>query len=95
MITREDVKHIADLARLKLTEGELEEYTRQLSAIIGYMDELNAIDTSGVEPTCFVVPGHDPQRDDVVQPSLDQDEAMKNGPMVKNGFFAVPKVIDQ
>ncbi|MBN1130333.1 MAG: Asp-tRNA(Asn)/Glu-tRNA(Gln) amidotransferase subunit GatC [Chitinispirillaceae bacterium] len=93
MIDREKVLQIAKLARLRLSEDEIEHFTGQLGSIFEYVEQLNAVDTSGVEPTCFMEPAHDPLRDDVEKPSLAVDEALKNGPRVKKGFFAIPKVI--
>ena len=93
MITREKVLQIAKLARLKLSEQEIENFTGQLGSILGFAEQLNQLDTQGVEPTCFMVPPHDPLRDDSETPSLDQEAALQNGPKVKNGFFVIPKVI--
>jgi aspartyl-tRNA(Asn)/glutamyl-tRNA(Gln) amidotransferase subunit C len=93
MITKKDVEYIATLARLKLTDEETEAFTGQLGAILDYIEQLNAVETADVEPTCFVAPDHDPYRDDIVRPSLSSEDALRNGPSVKNGFFAIPKVI--
>jgi aspartyl-tRNA(Asn)/glutamyl-tRNA(Gln) amidotransferase subunit C len=93
MITKKDVTYIADLARLELNDQEIESFTGQLGAILDHVADLNKVDTTGIEPTCFVVPDHDPLRDDVVKPSLPTDELLKNGPKVEGQFFAVPKVI--
>lgn len=93
MITKKDVTYIADLARLELSTPEIEAFTGQLSAILDHMRDLDKVDTNGVEPTCFVVPDHDPLRDDTVKPSLPTEELLKNGPKVEGSFFAVPKVI--
>jgi aspartyl-tRNA(Asn)/glutamyl-tRNA(Gln) amidotransferase subunit C len=93
MIDRDTVLHIAKLARLSLTEQELEKITVQLGSTLEYIDQLNRADTSNVEPTCFIAPLHDPLRDDTLRPSLTQQEVLQNGPSVKKGFFAIPKVI--
>jgi aspartyl-tRNA(Asn)/glutamyl-tRNA(Gln) amidotransferase subunit C len=93
MITREQVLRVAELARLKINEDEVETFTKQLGSILEFVEQLKTLDTSNVEPTCFLEPSHDPLRDDVEKPSLPRDEALANGPKVKNGFFAVPKVI--
>lgn len=93
MIDREQVVRIAELARLKITEAEVERLTRQLGSILEFVEQLKDIDTSAIEPTCFLEPSHDPFRDDVEQPSLSAEEALANGPRVKKGFFAVPKVL--
>ena len=93
MIDREKVLHIAELARLQLSEQEINDFTGQLGSIFEFVEQLNSVDTSSIDPTCFMEPAHDPMRDDVEQPSLPVDEALKNGPSVKKGFFAIPKVI--
>jgi|GEM_PF-243919 len=93
MIDRKQVEYIAGLARLSLTDAEIDSFTRQLGSILEYMEQLDRIDTSKVEPTCFVVPGHDPLRDDCVKRSLAPEHALQNAPSVKRGFFAIPKVI--
>ena len=93
MITKKDVTYIADLARLELSDSEVESFTGQLGAILEHVADLDKVDTTGVEPTCFVVPEHDPLRDDVVKPSLSSEDLLKNGPKVEGSFFAVPKVI--
>lgn len=95
MIDRDLVQHIASLARLALSEKEIEMFTEQLGSILQYADQLGTVDTGNVEPASFVSPLRDPLRDDVVQPSLPKEELMRNGPRVKNGHFAVPKVINQ
>jgi aspartyl-tRNA(Asn)/glutamyl-tRNA(Gln) amidotransferase subunit C len=93
MITKEEVLKVADLARLELSEPEIVGFTAQLGSILGYMEQLETADISGVEPTCFVAPGHDPLRDDEEAPSLPVEKLLANGPSVKKGHFAVPKVI--
>jgi aspartyl-tRNA(Asn)/glutamyl-tRNA(Gln) amidotransferase subunit C len=93
-ITREEVEHVARLARLALSEEEKAEMTAQLDAILGYMDKLNAVDTSGVEPTTTVIPMVSVMRDDAVRPSLSQDEALSNAPDREDAFFRVPRIIE-
>jgi aspartyl-tRNA(Asn)/glutamyl-tRNA(Gln) amidotransferase subunit C len=93
MIDRKTVENVARLARLKLTAQETEAFTGQLGSILEHIDQLNTVDTSGVAPTCFIVPEHDPLRSDEVRASLSHQQLMGNGPSVKKGHFAVPKVI--
>jgi aspartyl-tRNA(Asn)/glutamyl-tRNA(Gln) amidotransferase subunit C len=93
VIERKTVEHIAHLARLEVSEEEIASFTRELGAILEYVEQLNEIDTEKVEPTAFMVPEHDPLRDDTVRESLPADAILKNGPSVKKGFFTVPKVI--
>jgi aspartyl-tRNA(Asn)/glutamyl-tRNA(Gln) amidotransferase subunit C len=95
MINRGQVLKIAKLARLRLSESEIENFTGQLGSIFEFVKQLDGVDTSKVEPTCFVEPSHDTLRDDIEKPSLSQEDALRNGPKVKKGFFAVPKVIEQ
>ena len=95
MIDREQVLRIAELARLKLSEAEIGNFTGQLGSILEYVKQLDEVDTAKVEPTCFMEPSHDPLRDDTEKPSLSQEESLQNGPKVKKGFFAIPKVIGQ
>jgi aspartyl-tRNA(Asn)/glutamyl-tRNA(Gln) amidotransferase subunit C len=94
MIDREQVLKIAQLARLKLSEEEIKNFTGQLGSILDFVKQLDKVDTSKIEPTCFVEPSRDSLRDDAEKPSLSQEEALRNGPKVKKGFFAIPKVID-
>lgn len=93
MIERETVEHIAHLARLELTEEETTLFTKDLDSILEYVKQLNEADTDNVEPTSFMVPDHNPFRDDVELDSLPKDKILQNGPSVKKGFFAIPKVI--
>lgn len=93
MVGPEDVKYVAALARLQLTDSEVEAFTHQLSAIVDYVAQLNEVDTSDVEPTAFVGPEHDPTRKDVPGGSLPREQILQNGPSVKKDHFAIPKVI--
>lgn len=93
MINSELVQKIASLARLKLTDEEIENFTKQMNSTLDYVNQLGSADTSGVEPTSLMVPAHDPLRDDVETESLSHDEILSNGPNVKKDHFAIPKVI--
>jgi len=95
MIDRDQVLHVASLARLELSEDEIGSFTTQLGSILEYVNQLDAADIAGVEPTCFMPPSHDPLRDDAETPSLPCAKILENGPFVKKGHFAVPKVIGQ
>jgi aspartyl-tRNA(Asn)/glutamyl-tRNA(Gln) amidotransferase subunit C len=95
MIGRKDVEYIAELARLELSESEIESFSHQLATTLTYIEQLNQVDTDQVEPTAFLAPEHDPLRDDVAQPSLPSEQALRNGPKVTRGCFAIPKVIEQ
>ena len=93
-ITEDEVKHIVRLARLSLSEDELSEYRGQLNAIIGHVEQLNTLDTTGIEPTSHVLPITNVMRDDVHTPSLSNDEALKNAPDPSDKFYRVPKIIE-
>jgi aspartyl-tRNA(Asn)/glutamyl-tRNA(Gln) amidotransferase subunit C len=95
MIDKAVVKHIASLARLSLSDAEVDSYAHHLGSILSYVDQLNKIDTSGIEPTAFITPAHDPLRDDTETASLPPETLLANGPKVTRGHFAVPKVIQQ
>ncbi len=92
-VNREDVEHIAELARLRFSEEELNNFTGQLNDILAYVDKLNELDTENVEPLSHPVEGNNVFREDEVKPSIDRDEALKNAPEKDEQFFHVPKVI--
>ena len=94
MITRAEVEHVARLARLELTQEEKERMAAQLDPILAYVDKLNELDTSGVEPTTTVIPMVSVMREDEVRPSLDQEEALANAPDRVDVFFRVPRIIE-
>ena len=93
-ITQKEVEHVAKLARLELSEDEKGTFTRQLSAILTYMDQLKTLDTSDVEPTMTVLPTENVLRDDEVRPSLPQERALANAPEQADGFFRVPRILE-
>jgi aspartyl-tRNA(Asn)/glutamyl-tRNA(Gln) amidotransferase subunit C len=93
-ITRAEVEHVARLARLALREDELESLTGQMDAILGYVDQLNELDTEGIIPTAHAVPMENAFREDRVKPSLGVEGALGNAPDAGAGCFRVPKVIE-
>lgn len=93
-ITRREVEHVADLARLELSEQEQETLTHQLSNILTYVEKLNELDTKGVEPTSHVLDIRNVMRDDVARPSLPQERALANAPEKAAGHYKVPKIIE-
>jgi aspartyl-tRNA(Asn)/glutamyl-tRNA(Gln) amidotransferase subunit C len=94
-ITREDVAHVADLARLTLTDEELDRFTDQLAAVLDHARDVEALDTAGVPPTAHPLPLRNVLRDDRVRPSLDRDEVLAQAPAVEDGRFAVPPVLGE
>jgi aspartyl-tRNA(Asn)/glutamyl-tRNA(Gln) amidotransferase subunit C len=93
-ITKQEVEHVAKLARLELSEQEKEKLTDQLSNILTYAEKLNEIDTSGVEPTSHVLDINNIMRDDVAGESLTQERALENAPDKAAGHYKVPKIIE-
>lgn len=93
MIDREDVIHIARLARLKLTGEEVELFSRQLGSILEYVKQLESAPTGGVDPMSVIVECHDSMRDDEPLPTMKRDEILQNGPLIREDYFAFPKVI--
>lgn len=94
-ISREDVAHVAHLARLELSGDELETYTEQLGAILDHAQDVAALDTAGVPPTAHPLPLENVLRDDVVRPSLDRDEVLAEAPAAEGAFFRVPRILGE
>ena len=94
-ITLQEVEHVARLARLALSDEEKEQMRSQLDRILGYIEKLNQLETSGVEPTSHVIPMTNVFREDAVVPSLPRGEALGNAPDPHEGFFRVPRIIEQ
>lgn len=93
-ITREQVEHVAVLARLALEDEELDTLTGQMDAILGYVEKLNELDTEGIVPTSHAVPMENAFRADEVRDSFPNEEALGNAPASDSGRFRVPKVIE-
>ncbi|ANX10681.1 Asp-tRNA(Asn)/Glu-tRNA(Gln) amidotransferase subunit GatC [Fictibacillus halophilus] len=93
-ISKDQVKHVAHLARLAVTDEEAELLTEQLDKIIGFAEELNELDTDNVEPTTHVLELKNILREDEVRNSVSVDEAMKNAPAQKDGQFKVPNILE-
>ncbi len=93
-ITKQEVEHVAKLARLEFPEQEKEKLTEQLSGILTYVEKLNELDTKGVEPTSHVLDIKNVMRDDVAVPGLAQDRALANAPEKAAGHYKVPKIIE-
>ncbi len=89
-----DVKYVAHLARLHLTSDEEQKFGAQLGQILGYIEKLNELDVSGVEPTAHAVPLVNVTRSDAVRPSLTNEDALRNAPAKANGLFIVPKIVE-
>ncbi len=90
---RIDVRHVAKLARLALTDAEVAQYGAQLSGLLNYVDELRELDTDHVGATAQVIESRNVMRDDTLAPCLARDEVLAQAPQAQNGFFRVPKII--
>jgi aspartyl-tRNA(Asn)/glutamyl-tRNA(Gln) amidotransferase subunit C len=93
-ITIKQVEHVANLARLRFDEEEKKRLAEQLGSILEYIDQLNKLDTTNVEPTSHAIPVKNVVREDVVKTSFTQDEALANAPSPVEGLFEVPKIIE-
>lgn len=93
-LTLEEVEHIAELARLRLTEDEKTRYGEQLSDILDYAARLQAVDTSGISPTSSALPTHSVLRSDEPRPGLSLQDVLHNAPNTENNQFRVPPVLE-
>lgn len=93
-ISKNEVKDTAELARLEFEDNELEKFTEQLGRILNYIEDLNELDTEDIEPTSHVLEISTPLREDKVNQLITEDEALANAPETNDGFFVVPKVIE-
>ena len=89
-----DVKYVAHLARVTLTSEESQRLGAQLRNILGFIEKLNEVDVSQVEPTAHAVPLVNVTRPDEIRPSLPQEDALRNAPAKANGLFMVPKIVE-
>jgi aspartyl-tRNA(Asn)/glutamyl-tRNA(Gln) amidotransferase subunit C len=95
VISRDDVLRVARLARLALTDAEVETMREQLSAILSHIDALKAVDTAGVEPTSHAVPQFNVMREDEPRPCFPVEEMLANAPDRAGDFFRVPRIIEE
>jgi aspartyl-tRNA(Asn)/glutamyl-tRNA(Gln) amidotransferase subunit C len=93
-VSHEQTRHIAKLARIAMTDDELERLVPELNNILGWVEQLGEVDTDGVEPLATVVDQKLRLRDDVVTDGNIRDKILANAPEAQHGFFAVPKVIE-
>lgn len=93
-LSREQVIEIADLAKLNLTEQEIEHFAEQLSAVLDYASRLDQLNTDNIPPTASVLPLQNVMRDDVVQPSLTPEQVVANAPAATSNQFKVNAVLD-
>lgn len=93
-ITHKDVENVALLSRLEIAETDMDKFTQQLNAILEYVEVLNKVDTTNVEPTAHVLQLRNVMREDVVHESLTREQALANAPEQEDGYFKVPKIIE-
>ena len=93
-IDKKTVEYVANLARVELGSAELENFSKQLHDILGFIDKLSALDISNVNPTSHILPLSNILREDIPHETLTPDEALKNAPARDGAFFSVPKVIE-
>jgi aspartyl-tRNA(Asn)/glutamyl-tRNA(Gln) amidotransferase subunit C len=93
-ITKKDIEHMADFAMLYLNEEEKELYTEELNGILNQIEKLGELDTKDVEPTVHLLPLKNVWREDKIEPSLESEQVFKNTENGEEGFFRVPKIIE-
>ncbi len=90
----EQVRHVAKLARLKLSDADVHRYAEQLTGVLGYVAQLKEVNVAGVEPMAHPLPLKNVLRGDVVKPGLTTEQVLANAPSRDGAFFTVPKVLD-
>ena len=93
-IDQAQVRKVARLARLELTDAEITEFTGQLSAILDYMEKMNELDTENVQPLAHCLPITNCFREDCIKESLGTEKTLANAPQTDGNFFKVPKILD-
>ena len=93
-LSREEVEHIALLARIGLSEEEVERFRKELSSILAYFSRLQEVNTEDVPPTSHVIPLSNVMREDKIAPSLPPEEVLSNAPEVEEGFIKVPPILE-
>ena len=93
-ISEQDIKTVASLSRLRIRSEEVQEVTAQLDKFLTYVENLQAIDTTQIEPTTYALPMQNVFRADEVKPSLERELALSNAPLKEDGYFKVPRVLE-
>src|SRR6476646_6317694 len=94
-ISKQEVERVAKLARLEISEGEKDAFSKQLSSILTYIEELKSWDTTGIEPTATVLERTNVLREDWAQPSLPVEQAVMNAPDSDGQYFRVPRILEE
>ena len=93
-VTEKDIKTVAVLSRLSVSEAEMPKYIEQMESILSYIDRLGELDTENIQPTTYALPMQNVFREDVVKPSIDRELALSNAPLKEDGYFKVPKILE-
>lgn len=93
-VTKKDMENVAVLSRLDIPADKEAQYTQQLNDVLEYFDNLSAVNTDDIKPLAHVLPISNVFREDVVKESLDRDLALSNAPLKEDGYFKVPKVLE-
>ncbi len=93
-VTKEDLQNVAVLSRLAIPADQEDKYIDQMDKILTYMDNLSELDTENVKPTTYALPTQNVFRKDEVKESLDREAALANAPLKEDGYFKVPKVLE-
>ena len=93
-IDKETARKVAKLARIKVEDDALDALANEFNAILGFVEQLNEVDVEGVEPMVSVTPMRLKRREDVISDGDQQEKILKNAPDAREGFFAVPKVVE-
>ena len=94
-VTENDVKIVASLSRLKISDAESVEVIAQLDKFLTYVENLQSVDTAKIEPTTYALPIQNIFREDKVKPSLNRELALSNAPVQDDGYFKVPRVLEE
>ena len=94
-ITEHDIKTVASLSRLRIRDEEAQEVTAQLDKFLTYVENLQSIDTTNIEPTTYALPMQNVFRADKIKPSLERELALSNAPLKEDGYFKVPRVLEE
>ena len=94
-VSEKDIQTVASLSRLKIREDESAQVRGQLDKFLTYVENLQSIDTEKIEPTTYALPMKNVFRNDEVRPSLDRELALSNAPLKEDGYFKVPRVLEE
>jgi aspartyl-tRNA(Asn)/glutamyl-tRNA(Gln) amidotransferase subunit C len=94
-VSKKDMENVAVLSRLSIPEAEAAQYTSQLDAFLAYVENLKSVPTDSVKPTTYALPVQNVFREDVVKPSLEREAALANAPLREDGYFKVPRILEE